>query len=91
MVDDREGGSKFMSGLPKKAPIGSEALYAAKELNSFYGNVGAAAGFEGPADAGGGFWDHILRAVIQMTGITSNASNPYAMSKALADERRAHR
>jgi predicted RNA methylase len=93
LVDDSDqGGSKFLSALPKKAPIGSEVLSAAKQLNSFYGNVGAATGMGGPGeDKHATATDQIVKAVIDMTGISGGASDPYAAQQALAKERRTHR
>jgi len=73
----------------KHAPIGSEVLTAAKQINSFYGNVGAATGFA-PNEEHATPEEQILKAIVDMTGIVSPASNPAAARQALAAERRAH-
>ncbi len=92
LVQDADhGGSQFLSAMPKRAPMGSEILSGIKQLNSFYGNVGAAVGIV-PGDDRRATWDEeILKGIVDMTGLSGGASNPYAIHQALQRERLAHK
>lgn len=86
--DTDSGGSKMLPAINRKAPIGSEIGAAFKQLNSFYGNVGAATGFAPSEDQKATPSELILKAIIDMTGLSGGASNPNAAQQALAKERR---
>lgn len=89
--DSDQGGSKLLTVLPKKSNIGAEIPAALKQINSFYGNVGAATGFEpNPGNEKATAEEVVMKAIIEMTGLTSPASNPNAARTALAHERAAH-
>jgi hypothetical protein len=90
--DTDAGGLKPLPAIDKKAPIGSEALTALKQLNSFYGNVGAATGMgSGANDHGQSVQDQLLKAVLDMAGVLGGSSNPYKATQSLRQERRRHR
>jgi len=85
--DTDTGGSKPLPAAGKHAPLGTELLEAAKQLNSFYGNVGAATGFGNPQDkTQGNLW---LKAVIDMTGLNGGAHRPDVAASSLQRERTA--
>jgi hypothetical protein len=82
------GGLKPLPAIDKKAPVGSEALTALKQINSFYGNVGAATGMGGgPNDHEQSAHDQLLKTVLDMTGILGGATNPYGTAYLLRKER----
>jgi hypothetical protein len=77
-----------MPAINKKARVGSEALAALKQLNSFYGNVAAAGGHGGGRkDQDQSAQEQILKTVLDITGILGRASNPYGTAYLLRKER----
>jgi N12 class adenine-specific DNA methylase/adenine-specific DNA methylase len=90
LIHDRQGGSTMLPAVDKHAPIGSEFWSAAKELNSFYGNIAAATGLMSNEDPKATRDEQLLKAVLAMTGAFSGASNVNAAAAALRAERKQH-
>jgi hypothetical protein len=84
-------GPQFFPAIPPKtAPgwksIGNRALFATKELNSFYGALGENTGLIDPVNDKGSAW---LRMVtdLALPGALGNASSPFKRATILRSQR----